>query len=174
MGFLRRWLGPKKGARSPRAQIEAALLEERARYAELRASAAACLYVVHKLGAEVARYEAVAARSREAARRALATRDVARSRSMVARARSALDMAREAEAERAELRANADAALEGLRRLGETIGELERDRLRALAALPTPRLARGELEEARRALEMLEAERELERELGHAEPGRRA
>ena len=56
-------------------------------------------------------------------------------------------------------------ALDGLRRLGVSIAELERDRLRALAAFPEVPAVGPEVEEARRALEVHEAERELELEL---------
>lgn len=131
----------------------------------MRESAAVCLYAVHKLRGEVARHEAVAAAARDAARRALDVKDVVRSRAMVTRARTSLDITREVEAQRAELRASADAALEALRRLGESIASLERDRLRALVVLADVAAAGAEVEEARRTLEVREAERRLELEL---------
>lgn len=166
MEFLRRWLGRETRSRSPGERIGSAMCEQRRRYAELRASTAGCLYVVHKLRGEVVRQEALAAAARDAARLALAAEDIVRSRAMVARARTALDLAREAESHRADLRVDAEAALEGLRSLGEAIGDLERERLRALVARAAAPAASAELDEARRALEVLEAERELELELG--------
>ena len=117
---------------------------------------------MHKLRGEVARQQAIAAASRDGARRALAARDVGRSRALVARARTAIDRAREAEARHDELRELADDAIEGLRALGARVRDLEHDRLRALAAIEPA----GEHEGLRRELDLLEAERELERELG--------
>lgn len=161
MGILSRLLRAATPAPSPRARVESALAEERERYLALRGSTAACLYAVHKLAGEAAHQEAVAERAKTSAREALVAEDRPRSRAMVARARTALDLAREAEAHRAELRARADAALDDLRALGHRIARLERERLAALAGVP----ALPALDAPHRAAELLEAERELDREL---------
>lgn len=156
-----RWFGRRQ---DPSGDPDAALQEARARYDELRGATARCLYAAHKLAGEARRQEAIAEASRTAARAALEAKDSRGSRVMVAAARTALDLARDAAAAHAELRASADGALEGLRELGRAIAELERERLRA-AAIPMGAAAVPSLEEAQRALEVLEAERALDREL---------
>jgi len=161
MGILHRLLRAARPAPAP-PRLDVALAEERARYLALRGSTAACLYAVHKLAGEAAHQEAVAERAKTAAREALVAEDPPRSRAMVARARTALDLAREAEAHRAELRARADAALDDLRTLGHRIARLERERLTALADVPSI----PALDAPYHPAELLEAERELDRELG--------
>jgi hypothetical protein len=157
---------PRSGS-DPIDGIDDALAAARAEYANGRASAAAQLYAAHKLAGEARHQRAIAESSREAARALLAGRDATRSRRMVEATRTALDLARDAEIAHEELRAHADTALDALRRLAQTIAELERDRLRAVALLRhTPR-STPSIEEARHALSILEAERELDAELGH-------
>jgi len=162
MGILSRLLRAARPSESPRMRLASALADERERYLTLRGSTAACLYAVHKLGGEAAHQEAVAERAKVAARAALAAEDPTRSRALVARARTALDLAREAAAHRAELRARADAALDELRAIGHRLARLERERLAALADVP----ALPALDAPHHPAELLEAERELDRELG--------
>lgn len=162
-----RW--PKKRRapeHAPIDELEDALAIAHADYANARASAAAQLYAAHKLAGEARHQRAVAESSREAARALLAGRDATRSRRMVEATRTALDLAREAAVAHEELRAHADAALDALRRLAQTIAELERDRLRAIALFASVPPSAPSIEEARHALSVLEAERELDAELG--------
>lgn len=140
----------------------AAARDARRRYLEARDATARCLYAVHKLEGEAARQRAIAARARADAQRALEARDTRRSRALVSAARTALDLAADAVTAHAELRRTADVALEDLRRLAAGIAALEHGRLRGTRA---PRLPTEALEAAERALDLLEAERELEREM---------
>lgn len=142
--------------------LEAAVRHARRRYSDARDATARCLYAVHKLDGEAARQRAVAATSRREAQLALEARDTRRSRALVSAARTALDLAKDAEQAHAELRRSADAALEDLRTLARTIAALERERLRAT---PAPRLPSETLETAQRALDLIEAERELDLEI---------
>ena len=166
---MRRWLMEKRTEeRAAIDAIEDALTAARAGYAGARAAAAAQLYAAHKLAGEARRQRAIADASREVARSALAARDASRSRGMVEATRTALDLARDAELAHEELRTSADAALDALRRLAQTVAELERDRLCAVARAVAPRTAStASIEEARHALSVREAERELDAELGH-------
>ncbi len=150
--------------RDPRLVLDEAIRATRARYGELREATARRLYAAHKLAAEEARQRAIAATSRAAARAALEARDTRRSRAAVAAARTALDLAEEAGTAHARLRASADAALEDLRALARDLAALERDRLRALSSTAITRCPAA-LEEARYALDVIEAERELDAEL---------
>jgi len=152
MKWLRRWFTRSEGSSQP--SLDSKLRCVRTRYAELRTHAALCLYRVHQRQGQAARDFEVADDARVAARQALLRQDVHHSRAMVARARTALDRAHLREREYAVLRARADATLETLRRLGESIETLEH------------LSSRDALDEAERALELLEAEHEVERELG--------
>lgn len=145
--------------------LDAALVEARARYARLRACCARCLYAAHKLRGEAERQRSVAAASRRRARLAFEAGDARRSRRMVASARAALDLAEEADQARGEVRARADAALGSLRDLGRAVATLERERLRSVAAPEPLAVPPRSVQRVLRALELRDAERELEAEL---------
>jgi hypothetical protein len=125
---MKPWWRRRAPRRDRSAEIEAALEDGLARYAQARAATASCLYATHKLAAEAARQRAIADASRQAARAALEAKDTRRARAMIAAAHTALDLAREAEAGREELRASADAALDALRRIARTVAGLARGR----------------------------------------------
>ena len=178
-GALSAWVRDRE-RRSPRAVYEDAIGQRTRQYAELKRAVAGILYARNKLDGEIGRLRAEGARAQEEIRAAVRAGDDEAALVLIRRRQALADELGRAEREIEAMRGEAEEAKANLVRFREEIRVLEREKVRALAALANARARRrmqeafeglsleGEmraLEEVRSHIAELQAEGHLDREL---------
>jgi phage shock protein A len=166
---------------SPRAVYENAILERTRQYAELKQAVAGILYMRNKLEAEIERVRDDLARHGEDVRSAVRRGDDAAALVLIRDKQTLLEELERAESEIEKVRAEAEEAKGNLARFREEIRALEREKVRAVAAMANARARRriqealeglsveGEmraLENVREHVARLRAESRLDQEMG--------